>query len=132
MHRAVDLLVEQHMVRRPGDPRIAADAELADPAGTLVAVEQRVERRLVLRRRRLHDAAAAKDEPDARELMALVARRELRELDPALRRVLERRVEELPARHVRMPLVDLAVATREAEREVCARADDPHLLRRIE
>ena len=42
--RAVDLLVEQRVLRVALDARVAADAELAEPARALVGVERRDQR----------------------------------------------------------------------------------------
>src|SRR6476646_626126 len=39
MDRSVDLLVEERVLHEPRDPRVAADAELAEPALALVLFE---------------------------------------------------------------------------------------------
>ena len=64
--------------------------------------------------------------------MAEVQRRELAEGDLSLGRVLDRRVEDLPARHVDVPVVDGAAAARQRKRQVGALADDADLARGVE
>ena len=58
--------------------------------------------------------------------------RVLEEADDALGRVLDRAVEDLAAGHVRVAVVDLALASGEAEAEVGLGADDAHLIGLVE
>src|SRR5829696_5134776 len=95
---AVDLLVEQRVLHVPRDPRVAADAELAEHAGAGVG-----------------DAAALEPEPRAADLVAVVHGRELGERDEPFGRVLERREEDLAARKVDVAVVDRALAPLDAE-----------------
>ena len=69
---------------------------------------------------------------DPVDLAARVDAGKLGELDRPLGRVLDRRVEDLAARHVGAARVDLPLAAVEPEAEVGARGDDAHLLRRVE
>ena len=87
---------------------------------------------LVRPRRRVDDDAVAELEPDALADRALVERRVLRVLDHALGRVLERREEELAARHVVVAVVDvpLAAGEREASGRCRARRSAPSRRRR--
>src|SRR5206468_299636 len=94
---AVDLLVEERVLHVPGDARVAADPELAEAPGALVAVEDLDQEVLVRVRRRVDHAAVLEAETDAGDLPARVDGGELGEGDRPGRRVLERRVEELPA-----------------------------------
>ena len=69
-------------------------------------------------------------EPHTADLVALVAGRILGVADHALRRVLDRTVEDLAPRHVRPERVDEPLAAGKTEAQVGAVADDPHLARR--
>ena len=65
---------------------------------------------------------------DAVDLAAGVDAGELGELDRALGGVLDRRVEDLAARHVRAAGVDHSLAALEADPEVGSGRDDAHLV----
>ena len=131
--RAVDLLVEADVLREALDARVAADPELAEPARALVGVE-RLEQEVLAGRGAIASTIrpCSKTKPDARDLVAEVDRRELAEGDLALGRVLDRRVEDLAARHVDVAVVDRPAAAGERERQVGPLADDPHLVGRVE
>src|SRR5437899_381590 len=62
---AVDLLVEERVLHVLGDPRIAADPELAEPPGSLVEVEHLEQERLVRIGRGVHDLALPASQPAA-------------------------------------------------------------------
>ena len=106
--RAVDLLVEADVLREALDPRVAADPELAEPPRALVGVERPEQELLAVGGARLDDPAALEHEPHPGDLVAEVDRRELAEGDLALGRVLDRRVEDLAAGHVDVPVLDRA------------------------
>src|SRR5438876_264382 len=84
------------------------ETALAEATGALVAVEDLDQEVLVGVRRGVDHAAFLEAEADAGDLPARVDGGELGEGDRPGRRVLERRVEELPARHVGAAGVDLA------------------------
>src|SRR4029078_785950 len=90
MDGAVDLLVEERVPHVPLDPGVAADPQLAEDARALVAVECLEQDVFSAGGRGLDDATAAVDHPHALDLVRLLERRELREVDDALRRVLHR------------------------------------------
>src|SRR5437764_555846 len=132
MHRAVDLLVEQRVLHVALDAGVAADPELAEDAGAVVAVERLEEDVLAAAGRGLDDAAASVDHPDSFDLVRLLEGRELGKVDDAFGRVLDRAEVDLATRQVRVAGVDLALAAFEAERQVRARADDPDLRGTVE
>src|SRR5438132_2277509 len=132
MDRPVDLLVEERVLHVLRDARVAADAELAERARAVVAVEGLDQELLVVIGRGVDDAPFLEAEPDSGHLAAGVDGRKLREGDRSGGRVLEGRVEELPARHVGATGVHLALASFEAEREVRPLGDDLHLARVVE
>src|SRR6185437_5949561 len=129
---AVDLLVEERVLHVLRDARVATDAELAEPPGAVVEVEHLDEEVLVRLGRGLDDLALLELQANALDLAAPVDRGELRECDRAGGRVLERRVEELPARNIRAAGVDEALAAGEAEGQIRAVGGDADLLRRVE
>ncbi len=79
-------------------------------------------------------AESAVLEPQARavDIPALVVGGILGEGDEPVRRVLDRRVEDLARGHVRVGGGDPPLASFEAELEIGVLADDPHLLRAVE
>src|SRR5205814_10082541 len=83
-------------------------------------------------RRCVDDPPALEDEPRAVDLVAEVDGGKLAELDHALGRILELRVEDLAARHVYVPVVDRAAAPLKREREIGALLDDPYVAPRVE
>ncbi len=127
-----DLLVEERVLHMPLDARVAPDPELAQPACALVGVERAEQELLVARRRGVDDATALEAEAHTRDLVAEVAGRILRVADRAFGRVLDRRIEDLPARHVRPQRIHLSLAPLQAEGQVGVGADDPHLGRSVE
>src|SRR5581483_11247857 len=129
--RAGHLLVEEDVARRARDPLVAADPELADEARAVVHRQRREQRLLALLGVRVLDPTRAERQPDAVDCAAVELRRDVEQNRP-LGRVLDRREEELAARHVREAAVDLALPARERELQVRVLADDPHLLRRVE
>src|SRR5215213_8539252 len=129
---AGDLLVEQRVLHVPRDPRVAADAELAEHAGAGVGVEDREQELLVRGGAGVDDAAALEPEPRAADLVAVVHGRELGERYEPFGRVLERREEDLAAGKVDVAVVDRALAPLDAEQQVGPGPDEPHLGRGIE
>src|SRR5215211_6409885 len=87
---AVHLLVEVDVPHVAGDPGVAADPELADPAGALVGVERLEQEVFFALRGRLDDPALREAEADAPELAAVPHRREPGEVDRSLSRRLHR------------------------------------------
>src|ERR687887_650545 len=132
MDRAVDLLVEERVLHVLRDSRVAADPELAEAPRAVVEVEHLDQEVLVRLRRGVHDLAVLEAEPDALDLASAVDRWELGKRDRAGRRVLERRVEELPARDVGAACVDEPRAAGEAQRQIRAVGGDPDLVRGVE
>ena len=132
MHRAVDLLVEEDVAHVPRDARIAADPELAEPAGTVVAGEHLEQIGLVGVCGGVHHLSVLEAKTNARDLAARVQRGELREADRPLGRVLHRAAEELATGDVRAAGVDLHRAARDRQAEVGLGTDDPHLLGGVE
>src|SRR5918994_5618692 len=130
--RAVHLLVEERVLHVALDAGIAADPVLAEDPRALVTVELREERLLVARRRRLDDLAALVAHPDVLDQIRLLVRGVLDEADRALGRLLDRAVEDLAAGHVRVAVVDLALAPREAESEIGLGAHDPDVIGLVE
>src|SRR5581483_6466037 len=106
MHGAVDLLVEPDVAHEALDARVAADAELAEPAGAFVRAARLDQELLVRPCARLDDPTAFEHEARTFDLRPVVHGRELAELDHAVRRVLDGRVEDLSARHVDVTVVD--------------------------
>ena len=76
--------------------------------------------------------AALEPQPHAADLVPEVAGRILQVADEPFGRVLDRRVEDLAARHVRAERVDLPFAAGEAEGEIGLGADDPDCLGAVE
>src|SRR5919108_1896905 len=130
--RPVHLLVEERVLHVPLDARVAADAVLAQDPRALVPVELGDERLLVGGRRRLHDLAVLVAHTHALHEVGLLVRGVLEEADDALRRVLDRTVEDLAARHIRVAVVDLALTAGEAEAEVRLGAHDANLIGLVE
>ena len=124
VHRAGDLLVEEDVPGEAGDPRVAAQAELAQSAGALVRREHLLQKLLALLGARLDDLARAEDEPCADDVVAEVDGRELGVRDHALGAVLERAVEDLSVRHVAEAGGDDTFAAFDPDREVRALARD--------
>src|SRR5205823_7595212 len=122
----------ERVLHIPRDAGVAADAELSEAARPLVAVERLEQELLVRTGRGVHDATALEAEPHARQLPAGVDRRELAEQDLAFGGILDRAAEELAPRHVRAAGVDLHAASGDADPQVGAVADDPHLVRSVE
>ena len=125
--RSVDLLVEERVPHVPLDPRVAADPELAEPPRALVGVERGDQELLVRPSPTPRRPCRPRSEAHALADRALVDGGELGVLDHALGRVLERRGEELAARHVVVRVVDEAAAAGDRQRQVGAGADDTHL-----
>ena len=130
--RAVDLLVEERVSHVTGDPRVAADPELAEPPRAFVRIEDREQMVFAVGRARSDDDAATKLEPRAGDVAPLVDRRELGKGDDALGRVFHRPEEELTRGHVAQAVVDRRLAALDRERQIRLGADDPHFARPIE
>src|SRR5262249_51994138 len=110
-----------------------SDAELAQDARAVVGVERREQELLVPVGGGLDDAPAAEDEACALDLVPGPRGRVLAERDHALRRFLDRAVEDLAAGDVRAgAVVDQALPPGEAEREVGAGPDDAYRLGAVE
>ena len=98
------------------DPGVAADPELAEPPRALVRVERAEQELLpVGRRSPRRSGRCSNTSRTPGDLVAEVHRRELAEGDLALGRVLDRRVEDLAARHVDVPVLDRARAAPTSE-----------------
>ena len=132
MHRAVDLLVEGGVLHEPLNTGVAADPELAEAPCALVGVERVDQEVLAGARGGVDDAPRLEHEARTFDLLPVVDGGELGELDHAFGRILDRRVEDLPARHVHVPVLDRAGATGQRHRQVGACADETHLLCGIE
>src|SRR5262245_25433826 len=130
--RPVDLLIEERVLHEARDAGVAADAELAQRSPALVAVEPLDEKVLLRVGRGVDHPTGLEAQPDAPDLPPSVGRGKLDEGDLPLGRVLDGRVVELPAGHVRAARIDLALPPGEAEPDVRLRADDPHLLGLVE
>ena len=74
------------------DPRVAADAELPQPTRAVVGVEYFEQELLSQLRRRDDDPAVLELEAHPGDLAPVVDGRELRELDHAVRRILDGRL----------------------------------------
>ena len=120
------------VLRVPLDARIAADAELAEHPGAVVGVERLQQEVLVRRGRRFHDTTILEAETDVLEGAAAVGSRVLRERDRAARRVLDRAVEDLAARHVRADRIHVAGTALEAEGEIGPVTLDPDVAGGVE
>ena len=94
----------------------------------MVRVERPDQEVLAARGRCLDNPAMLEDEANARHLVAVVDRGKLGERDLAFDRVLDRRVEDLAARHVDVAIVHRSAAAGERERQVGPVADDSHLV----
>src|SRR5262249_6294326 len=132
MDGSLDLLVEERVPHVALDPGITPDAELTDLPGALVAVENLEQWLLIPGGLSLNGLAFPEHEPDPCELLALVHRGNLSELDHTVGRALDRREEELTTGYVHAPVVELALATRQAESQVGPGSDDANLLGRVE
>src|SRR4029453_10221071 len=130
--RPVHLLVEQRVLHVSLDSRIAADPVLPERPGAFVAVELREQRVLVGGCRSVHDLAALVAHPDALDEVGFLVGRVLEEADDPLGGLLDRAVEDLAAGHVRVAVVDLALAVLEAEAEIRLAAHDPYLFGSVE
>ena len=115
VHRAVHLLVEERVLHVARDARVAADAELAEPARALVGVEHLQQELLVRSGGGVDDAPAGETQPDPGHLSAVVDGRKLGEADLPLRGVLERAPEELAAGQVCTERVDFHRAALEGK-----------------
>src|SRR5215218_9484839 len=89
VHRAADLLVEERVVGEAVDLVVESEGDLAEPAGALVDVQQRLEELEPRGGFGADDLALFEAEPDVLDLPAPEERRE-RESDLALRDRLER------------------------------------------
>ena len=112
--------------------RVAADAELAEPARALVGVERRDQELLAASADASTTRPPSKRSRIAAALAPEVDGRELGERDHALGRVLDRRGEELAAREVLPARVDRELPPRDRQRQVGLGADDAHLVGRVE
>ena len=121
---SVHLLVEENVAREAGDPRIAAEAELAEAARAVVRREDLLQELLALVGARLDDLAGTEDEPRPDDVVAEVDGRELRVGDHALGAVLQRAVEHLAVGHVAEAGGDDAVPAFDPDREVGSVSED--------
>src|SRR5919109_1182148 len=130
VHRAADLLVEEDRARRPVDPEVRPDAELAEEAGAGLGLERAAEGVLPGVGPRADDLAVAELELDAVDVDSL-GRRAHGEANPAVGALLVRPGEDLAAGHVAPAVRVHPRAPGDAQREVRAvglDADIPRLL----
>src|SRR3954471_23252219 len=119
VHGAAELLIEQHLLGRLGDPVVRPDAELAEAPGSLVGVEHLVQVLLSPFGARVDDLAVLEAEPHAGHLAAAVHGGE-REAHLAVHAVLDRTREELPVGHVVRAVAGDPVAPRDVQPHVGA------------
>src|SRR4051794_18640188 len=127
VHGAAELLIEQHLLGRLGDPVVRPDAELAEAPGSLVGVEHLVEVLLAAIGARVDDLAILEPDPPPGALAASVDGRE-REAPLAVHAVLHRAREELAVGHVVRAVARDPVAPRHVQPDVGAGPDHVHLL----
>src|SRR5690242_7662755 len=122
-----DLLIVEDVADAARDAEVVAEGELAQVARPVVQRELRIEELLPLRRRRLHHTPMLEGQADVLHQMA-VRRAGDREADVALRRVLERAGEELPAGEVALAVAVAERAPGDGERQLRIRPDHAHAL----
>ena len=110
------------------DAGIAADAQLADAAGTVIGVERLEQEVFFDRGGGIDDPAFREAKTNAPQLPTAPLRRKLGKGDRSLRRRLHGAEEELSARHVPSARVDVRSSPGHGQPQVGAFAHDPYLL----